>query len=449
VKAWKTGPWRASVARSGGHEAEFAERRIFPFNFIDEHYPLRSQRHAEQKVFGDRVPRWSAAERERGWHAHYDGLLPGHRFLRSPTELERYVPREFVREHLLECLARIGVGEEASPSSRRSRGAKTSRGAEISVVYVTHRLEPRFEWFADALAAQLDGEDLEVILVDGLHSAERGERFARAANGRFPLRHVPAKPTPYNGPHRATLHEYFAPASARNTGIVYAQRPFVVFVDDLSLPMAGWWQAAARAARSGYVVAGAYQKHCEMSVLDGLLRSSRLDGEGLDSRWQVGSDEDTVAIGGGALYGCSFGAPRELLLDLNGLDELCDAIAGEDCQLGCRVEHAEVPIYYDRRMLTIESVEDHAQGPVLERLNPAAHPAIYMARLREFGVEERWRPGAWDSQHMIFDLVHGQRSTASIGNCCELRTLDPGDLEATAASFPRHHWFDQRPLAEL
>jgi GT2 family glycosyltransferase len=443
VKAWKPGPWRARLVRSGGHEAEFAERRIFPFNFIDEHYPLRSQRHAEQKVFRDRVPRWSAAERERGWHAQYDGLSPGHRFLRSRSELERYDPSSFVGEHLLECLARIGVGEEASQRGRRSRPA------EISVVYVTHRSEPRFEWFADALAAQLDGEDIEVILVDGLHNAERGERFARAASGRFPLRHVPAKPTPYNGPHRTTLRDYFAPANARNTGIVYAQRPFVVFVDDLSLPMPGWWRAAAQAARDGYVVAGAYQKHREMTVRDGRLTASRLDASGLDARWQQGSDEEVVALGGGALYGCSFGVPRELLLDLNGLDELCDAIAGEDGQFGYRLEHAEAPIYYDRRMLTIESVEDHAQGPVLGRLNPAAHPDVYMARLREFGVGERSRPGAWDSQHMIFDLVHGQRSTVSLGNHCDLRTLDAGNLEATAASFPRHHWFDQRPLDEM
>jgi GT2 family glycosyltransferase len=443
IKAWKSGPWRADLCASGGHEAQFDERRVFPFNFIDEHYPLRSQRHAEQKLFRDRLPRWSAAERERGWHAHYDGLAPRHRFLRSPSDLEPYDPKRYVQEHLVECLARIGVDPEKSRHPRRLRDV------ELSVVYVTHRREPRFAWFADALAAQLGGEDMEVIVVDGLHSAERRERFIRAAKGRFPLSHVSAKPTPYNGSRRATRHEYFAPANARNTGIVHAQRPFILFVDDVSLPTPGWWRAAARAARDGYVVAGAYQKHRQMVVRDGILIGSRLDGDGLDPRWQLGSDEQTVVIGGGALYGCSLGAPRELLLELNGFDEICDAIGGEDGQLGYRLEYSGVPIYYDRRMLTIESVEDHAQEPVLERLRQVAHPAVYMARLREFGVDERARPGAWDSQCMIFDLVHGQRATVSVGNHDDLRTLEVGGLEATVASFPRHHWFDQRPLAEM
>ncbi|HEY1778186.1 MAG TPA: glycosyltransferase [Solirubrobacteraceae bacterium] len=445
IKAWKSGPWRAQLAHSGGHEAEFAQRRVFPFNFIDEHYPLRSQRHAEQKVFADRVPRWNEDERRDGWHAQYDGLRPGHRFLRSARELERYDRARYVQDHLLECLARIGVGEESAPHARH--GGR--RAAEVSIVYVTHRGEPRFEWFADALGAQLNGEDIEVIVVDGLHSAERGERFVRAVDGHFPLRHVPAKPTPYNGPHRRTRREYFAPANARNSGIVHAQRPYIVFVDDLSLPASGWWEAAAQAAREGYVVAGAYQKHRQMVVRRGILNSSRLDTSGLDSRWQLGSEERRVAVGGGALFGCSLGAPRELLLQLNGFDELCDAIAGEDGQLGYRLEHAEVPIYYDRRMLTIESVEDHTQEPVLARLNQVAHPAVYMARLREFGVQERCRPGGWDNEHMIFDLVHGQRATASIGNHADLRALDPGALEATTATFPRHHWFDQQPLDEL
>ena len=50
-------------------------------------------------------------------------------------------------------------------------------GAVASIVYSTCRAEPAFEWFADSLAPQLgDGDDSEVIVVDGAYSVERGER---------------------------------------------------------------------------------------------------------------------------------------------------------------------------------------------------------------------------------------------------------------------------------
>ena len=54
---------------------------------------------------------------------------------------------------------------------------------EVSIVYVTHRPNPRFEWFADSLANQLgDGSEAEVIVVDGAFSPER-ERELRGSPG--------------------------------------------------------------------------------------------------------------------------------------------------------------------------------------------------------------------------------------------------------------------------
>lgn len=316
-------------------------------------------------------------------------------------------------------------------------------------MYITQRPDPRFEWFADGLARQLDDGNLEVILVDGLHSAERRASFEAIARERFPFLHVPAKPSPYSGPHRLTQREYAAPASARNTGIVHAAHPYVVFVDDLSVPGPQWWGAARDAARHGYVVGGAYAKHLELVVVNGELLDSRPAPGGLDSRSQINAATKLVQVGGGALYGCSFGAPRRLLLELNGLDELCDSIMGEDSQLGYRIEHAKIPIYYDRRMFTVESEELHRQVDPPARLNELIHPALYMARLREFGVLRRTRRGAWDASHLLFDIVHGTRVRESLGNYYRLADLDADTIGSVKASFPRHHWFHQRPLAEL
>ena len=323
-------------------------------------------------------------------------------------------------------------------------------GVVVSIVYPTCRLEPAFEWFADSLAPQLgDGDDVEVIVVDGAHSAERGERWRLAVAGRFALRHVPAKPSPYNGPYRLTRHDYFAAASARNSGLVHARRPYVFFVDDACVLMDGWWRAAREAIRSEVVVTGAYRKCWEMHVADGVLETCRYEDTGIDSRWTLGDARGPVRIGGGQLFGASFGAPRELLLQLNGFDELCDSIGGEDWQLGIRLELAGEAIWYDRRMLSVESEELHCLGTPFERIDRMLPPAAYMERLEDFGVRQRRVPGPCDSSHMLLDIVYGTGSPSTQGNYYWLADLEESGLEATTRRFPRRHWFDDIPLTEL
>jgi glycosyltransferase involved in cell wall biosynthesis len=87
IKAWKRLGRPVELARTGGHEAEFEGRRVFPIRFLLRHYPIRSQAQGEQKIFRDRIPRFDAEERERRWHIQYDSIRPGHRFVRDPREL--------------------------------------------------------------------------------------------------------------------------------------------------------------------------------------------------------------------------------------------------------------------------------------------------------------------------------------------------------------------------
>ena len=55
------------LAGSGGHEAVFTGRRVFPYNFLSKHYPVRSQAHGERKIFVERSARRS--ESARRWTA--------------------------------------------------------------------------------------------------------------------------------------------------------------------------------------------------------------------------------------------------------------------------------------------------------------------------------------------------------------------------------------------
>jgi hypothetical protein len=109
VQTWKSSGVAVDLARAGGHEARFEDRRVFPFNFLLRHYPVRSQGHGERKVFRDRQPRYPQNELERGWHRMYLRMTPGHRFLRATKELIRFDEPTFQEHFLLPRLARLGV----------------------------------------------------------------------------------------------------------------------------------------------------------------------------------------------------------------------------------------------------------------------------------------------------------------------------------------------------
>lgn len=109
VKAWSAPGTRVDLAGSGGHQVNFVGRRIFPFNFLLRHYPIRSQEHGVRKVFKERRARWNPAERRRGWHTHYESIDVGHKFIRSPESLFLYDEATFHRDYFAERLLRTGL----------------------------------------------------------------------------------------------------------------------------------------------------------------------------------------------------------------------------------------------------------------------------------------------------------------------------------------------------
>ena len=98
IRCWKKTE-SLDLVSSGGHDAQFPLRRVFPVRFILRHYPVRSQAHGTRKVFEERKPRFSDEERRKVWHVQYDAIGPGHQFLRDPKTLRIYDPEE-VRVHL-------------------------------------------------------------------------------------------------------------------------------------------------------------------------------------------------------------------------------------------------------------------------------------------------------------------------------------------------------------
>lgn len=108
IKAWKATDAKVTIHETGGHIAEFAGRKIYPYKFLLRHYPIRSQSHGVRKIFQDRKVRYSPKEKTQGWHTHYDSCDPGANFLKHPKALLT-CDSSFYSEHLVERLSGIGL----------------------------------------------------------------------------------------------------------------------------------------------------------------------------------------------------------------------------------------------------------------------------------------------------------------------------------------------------
>ena len=147
LNTWRKQPGaRAELAWSGGHEVRFPGVRVFPYNFLLRHYPIRSVAQGRRKVFKERLPRFPVDERLRGWHSHYDDFKEN-RLLQRTTGLIRY-DEDFPETYLLQRLA----GPVPSPAVPTG-GAK---GELIRLMRRTGLLEPalRMQWRLRGRAAR-------------------------------------------------------------------------------------------------------------------------------------------------------------------------------------------------------------------------------------------------------------------------------------------------------
>lgn len=109
IKVWRQPVGRVDLASTGGHQARFPGRKIFPYKFLLKHYPLRNPQQARQKIFRDRRPRYSPEEREMGWHTHYDQFDAGQPFIWDAGELIDFEAPATRGIYLLESIAGIGI----------------------------------------------------------------------------------------------------------------------------------------------------------------------------------------------------------------------------------------------------------------------------------------------------------------------------------------------------
>ncbi len=73
-----------------GHKVCFEGLKVFPLQFINRHYRIRSQKHGLRKVFQERKNRFDPTEKSAGSHLHYDSWSPNFHFIKDKKNLRRY-----------------------------------------------------------------------------------------------------------------------------------------------------------------------------------------------------------------------------------------------------------------------------------------------------------------------------------------------------------------------
>lgn len=110
-KGWKNiRGIKVDLQFTGGHDATFEGRRVFPLKFLLKHYSIRSNEQANKKIFKNRLPRIS--ERERSFNDHYVNMENMKDFIENKEDLYYFDLKTFEREYLIQRISGVGMREE-------------------------------------------------------------------------------------------------------------------------------------------------------------------------------------------------------------------------------------------------------------------------------------------------------------------------------------------------
>jgi hypothetical protein len=319
----------------------------------------------------------------------------------------------------------------------------------ISVIQCTARQNPSFDWLCDSLAntMNLTGVAAELIVIDKLlwrsKFRDREEELEAAVKNRFPFRHVPPKPSAWQGPWRKTKRDFYDLNNARNTGLCLARGSYVALADDCSVLDPLWLARHAKAAEKGIALAGSFMSYNWAEVVNGVVINGELHPSGIDGRGPT-----PCKAPGGWLYGLNSGYPLNYAIHINGYDELYASHGGsEDCDFGVRLERAGCFIAYDPSCLTYQILANHE--PICEignwdKPNPKPPKELMLNDGKMHFANEK----------LIQDLAQDTGRIMPLGNDFDLKKLHASVLQHGVGAFPTsravtHHWVDNQPLEEM
>lgn len=296
----------------------------------------------------------------------------------------------------------------------------------LSIGYFTSRKEPRIQWFLDSLANQLNGESVQLVVVD-FHKEDRSLSLSIP---NVEIVHSVPKPNIWSGPHRLPKQHWWSAASSRNSFICLAKHPHIAFVDDLSVLMPGWLDCVKQSMRENYIALGAYKKVKKLVVENGVVKSFEPHPGGEDSRLRWAT-QDRMSCGGSLLYGCSLAMPIEAPLEVNGFPEdLCDGMGFEDVCFGIALGNSnKFSFRYDRRMMTYESEEDHFVEEPMRKTDKGVSPLDKSHSALNIAKDSKWFPNQF--------------------NLRELRAKIQAGEPFPIPQSPDRDWFDKQLISEM
>jgi hypothetical protein len=171
-------------------------------------------------------------------------------------------------------------------------------------------------------------------------------------------------------------------SNARNTAFALVPDgvDYIAFMDDRAVLGPHWMDAIRRNyAKRESVIAGTYCKS-EGDGSGAMVRDHRAE------RKPAG----LVDCGGGWLYGCTFALPIEWALEVNGFEEGCDGLSGEDYIFGLMLGNRGRRIDFSVDLAVSQDRTDGSRQQVYRRSDKGTSPNDKShAALHRFGKRRR------------------------------------------------------------
>ncbi len=256
----------------------------------------------------------------------------------------------------------------------------------LTIAFVSCRgREAEHQWFLDSLHRQLNGRKVHVMRIE--HDGPEFDGSQTVC--------VAPKPCLWSGKHRITSEDWWSKSNSCNTAIVLCQTEWIAMVDDRSVLAPSWLDAVEAAMEGNYVVCGSYEKRRDMVVKDGRIveQGTKIS---MDNRWEHCVEQNFPIphrAYGHWLYGCSWAAPMEWILQVGGFEEALDSLSAEDTAMGVMLANNGYPIFYDMRAHLVEDRTPGLLGRTVRREDAGQSPL--------------------DKSHRALELFNGARNTSN------------------------------------